>query len=317
MKRQIDILFATHNGEKTLAQMLPALAQLEPPNRVLRIIVVDNASTDGTPDLLADWAQRLPLIALSCAIPGKMEALRSAVPYLEGDLVVLTDDDILPHPGWARELERAADEYPDAAIFGGAIQPVPIEATEPWYDAIGTHDRDLFGLTLAPRGPVTGADHIFGPNMMFRRAEAETALTAPGALGPTFVTQGKKRVFPLGDESEMIASLERAGARSVFVPEAQVKHMVRTFQTGLSFMLQRAQNHGRGVALRAVSGRKDLAGRARVAINSALRVPAIYARAARINRAVPDPGAFETLYGLNWHIGRVKGALTGPFADQA
>lgn len=313
MHSSIDILFATHNGANTLPRMLDALSRLEPPDGTLRILAVDNASTDGTADLLAGWAARLPLTVLTCAIPGKMEALKSAVPHLEGELVVLTDDDIVPDPLWIRALAAAAAEFPGAAIFGGSIEPDPIEATEPWYRAVGAHERDLFALTKAPRGPVSGADHIFGPNMMLRRAEAQAALTAPGALGPTFVERGAKRVFPLGDESLMIESLERSGASAVFVPEARVKHMVRTFQTRLPFMLQRAQNHGRGVALRAVSGKSDVAGRARIALASAIRVPGIYARAARIDRSRPDPRAFETLYGLNWHIGRVKGALSGPF----
>ena len=316
MTFQIDILFATHNGATTLPRMLEALSQIEKPDRELRILAVDNASNDNTAELLASWADRLPLTILKCLIPGKMEALKFAVPHLQGDLVVLTDDDIIPHPRWVRELERAAADFPRAAIFGGAIQPEPIEAMEPWYDAVGALQRDLFALTTAPRGPVSGADHIFGPNMMLRRAEAETALTAPGALGPTFVERGAKRVFPLGDESAMIEMLERAGVTSVFVPEARVKHMVRTFQTRLPFMLQRAQNHGRGAALRAVSGKSDVAGRARIALASGVRLPVILARTAGVDRARPDPRAFEKLYGLNWHIGRVKGAWSGPFAGR-
>ncbi len=317
MKQQIDILFTTHNGARTLPRMLEALSRLSPPKRPVRILAVNNGSTDETASILAGWDGKLPLVFLHCAEPGKSAAQAYALAHLEGDLVVITDDDIIPEPDWLQQLEQAADETPEASIFGGAITPLPIDPVGPWYEASAGFNGDLFAFTLQPRGLVTGADTIFGPNMMLRRGEALRSLKAPFMLGPSLVVRKGKRVFPLGDESEMIARLEREGAKSMFVPEARVSHMVRDFQTDLDFMLQRAQNHGRGVAIRALQASRGWPGRARMAADSLLRAAWIWPRLLLGGQSKPDARVFGLLYGFNWHLGRAKGALFGPFGPAA
>lgn len=315
MKRQIDILFSTHNGQRTLPQMFAALAAQAPPVRPWRIIAINNGSTDATQDILSDWLSRLPLEIHRCAQPGKVKAQQFAAHLLEGDLVILTDDDILPDADWLQQLEAAADANPQAAIFGGTIDPTPIDDVGPWFAASETYHVDLFARARGPAGPVKGADTIFGPNMMIRLPEAQRALAQASALGPSSSQRKGKRVFPLGDETEMIALLERAGSQAIFVPEARVGHMVRNFQTDLGFMLQRAQNHGRGVAIRAVGGRSDWTGRARHAAGGAVHAALLWPKTAFLDVSTPSRATFDALYGLNWHTGRAKGALFGPFAD--
>lgn len=230
MKWQIDLLFVSYNGSRTLPAMLEGLAGQLPTRRPLRILAVNNGSTDATGQILADWPGRLPMRVLQGPGSGKVPALAQAAPELEGDLVVLTDDDILPEPGWLAELEAAADQHPEASIFGGAIEPFPIEATSGWYTASSDYEVDLFSKAEAPAGPVLGADTIFGPNMMLRLDAAKAGLSASTTLGPSPAVKNGKRVFPLGDESEMLSRLEAAGARAIFVPQAKVKHMVRGFR---------------------------------------------------------------------------------------
>lgn len=317
MKQQIDILFTTHNGARTLPRMLEALSRVSPPKRPVRILAVNNGSTDETASILAGWAGQLPLVLVHCAEPGKAAAQASALAHLVGDLVVITDDDIIPEPDWLQQLEQAADETPEASIFGGSIMPLPIDPVGPWYEASAGLKADLFAFTLYPRGFVTGADTIFGPNMMLRHGEALRSLKGPFVLGPSSVVRKGKRVFPLGDESEMIARLEREGAKSMFVPEARVSHMVRDFQTDLGFMLQRAQNHGRGVAIRALKASRGWRVRARMAADSLLRAAWIWPRLVLGGRSKPDARVFGRLYGFNWHLGRAKGALFGPFSPAA
>lgn len=314
MKHQIDILIATYNGARTLPAMFEAIAALNAPARPIRIVAVNNGSSDTTAAILSVWTGRLPVVVVEGPGTGKVAGQQAGRDLLEGDLVVLADDDIQPEPDWLVRLEEAADGNPDAGIFGGEIVPVPIDEVSPWYAAAEDYSGDLFARTNAARGMVCGADKIFGPNLMLRLDHAKAGLSETMTLGPSRAGHKGRRIFPLGDESEMIARLERAGVKSFFVPEARVGHMVRGFQTDLEFMLQRAQNHGRGVALRAIGGASDLIGRSRIASSSALRAAWILSRAWRVSRSVPDRRGFNTLYGLNWHTGRLKGALTGPFA---
>lgn len=90
-------------------------------------------------------------------------------------------------------------------------------------------------------------------------------------------------------------------------------HLVREFQTDLGFMLQRAQNHGRGVAIRTLQASRDWPPRALMAAASMLRMVWIWPRVALADHHRPDARVFAKLYGLNWHMGRAKGALFCPF----
>src|SRR5438552_3549431 len=150
MSRGIDLVFATHNGARTLPRMLAALERLYPPSRPWRVLAVDNASTDETAAILNRWAERLPLQVLSCSTPGKMPALRMAAPLTDGDLVVFTDDDVEPDPRWLRAYETAADASPQAGIFGGPINPAPVEPLEVWYELSRAHHAELFARAEVP-----------------------------------------------------------------------------------------------------------------------------------------------------------------------
>jgi len=131
MKHQIDILSTTHNGARTLPRMLEASSGLSAPGRPFRILAVNNGSSDDTGSILAERAARLPLVLLQCAEPGKAPAQAWVLPHLEGDLIAIADDDIIPETDWLRSLERAADETPEACFFGGAITPLAIDPVGP------------------------------------------------------------------------------------------------------------------------------------------------------------------------------------------
>ncbi|MBI1252846.1 MAG: glycosyltransferase [Hyphomonas sp.] len=87
---------------------------------------VNNGSTDAAVSLLANRADRLQLGLLHCAEPGQTAAQASATAHPEGGLIVITDHDIIPEPEGLQGFEQAADETPEASLFGGAITPLPV-----------------------------------------------------------------------------------------------------------------------------------------------------------------------------------------------
>lgn len=306
--RQIDILIATWNGAKTWPLMLPALARLEPTTRPVRFLVVDNGSSDGTPDLLQAWSGRLPITLLRCPEPGKMAALAFGAARLEGDLTVMTDDDIVPAAGWLRAYENAADAHPEAALFGGPITPEPIEPPDAWYGAVDGFRHVLFALSDEPEGPVDAEASVYGPNYMLRTPHARAVLLQPSQLGPT-----RGSSFPLGDETALIRQVRQRGGGFWYVREAAVQHLVRRNYTTLDYMLQRAQRHGRGMAVLGARGAHDLPARLWRMLDSGARAAKLSLTTGGLDRTRPDPDTFRRLYYLNWNIGAVKGALLGPF----
>jgi len=301
----IDIVFATHNGERTLPRMLAALKAIAPPRRPWRVVAVDNASTDRSAALLREAAGDLPMLVLACAEPGKMPALKAAAKHLSGDLVVFTDDDVEPSPVWLQAYEAAADRASDqVGVFGGPITPTPLEELSPWFALSRRHHAELFALTDQPDGPVDAEAHIYGPNFLIRRRHLDVLDTIASGVGPTFAA-GKRRTFAMGEDSLIVARVASRGAGAVYVRDARVGHLVRRFQTELPFMLDRAERHGRGAAIRDLAGKPGaISRRVRLVLQNALGAGAP-------NRADAEPSAetFERLWRARWKLGAVKAAL--------
>ncbi|MES1925714.1 glycosyltransferase [Salinisphaera sp. T31B1] len=91
----VSVVVATYNRADYLAKALDSLlAQTRPPDEVL---VIDDGSSDATPDLLAAYGSRIRCIRQTNS--GKPAALNRAIPQARGTHVWIFDDDdyALPH----------------------------------------------------------------------------------------------------------------------------------------------------------------------------------------------------------------------------
>ena len=125
----LTVILAIFNGAETIAGTLGALTRLEPPEGGWKLVIVDNGSTDGTKAIVESFADALPLRLLDHPVPNKNAALNAALEHAEGDLVIFTDDDIIPEPDWLSGFQRLASEQPSFAVFGGRIRPLRPSAT--------------------------------------------------------------------------------------------------------------------------------------------------------------------------------------------
>lgn|GEM_PF-451696 len=235
------VLFATRNRAEMLAEVLDCFARLEAPDGGWKLIVVDNGSSDATAELLAARAARLPLTALSEPRAGKNRALNAALPHLSGDLVVLTDDDVLPRPDWLRQLRRASLEHPETTLFGGTVLPHWSTTRPAWLTERSVPFSVLYAQQMRGDGPCS-CDAIFGPNMAVRRAVFESGFRFAEHVGP----DESRRLYAMGGETEFLRRLEAAGYGGRFVAEATVGHIIRPQQIEEGWILERAYRYGFG-----------------------------------------------------------------------
>jgi glycosyltransferase involved in cell wall biosynthesis len=239
----LTVAFATRNRADQLAAVLEAFAGLVPPPGGWKLVVADNGSTDATQALLAQYGGRLPLEVLLEPRAGKNAALNRAIASFEGDLVVLTDDDVLPEPDWLLRLEAAAEAHPEASLFGGTILPAWPEALPHWLDEASVDFGMLFALVSRESGPCDFRV-IFGPNMAVRRTVFARGHRFDESIGP----DGKNPLSAMGSETEFNRRLSDAGHRAHFVAEARVRHIIRPEQFEESWILNRAYRNGLGTA---------------------------------------------------------------------
>ena len=103
----VAVLVCTYNRARLLRETLAAMQAMEPPSDCsVEIIVVDNNSTDDTRLVIAESARdgRFRTVALEERRQGKSFALNHGLSHAQGDVVALTDDDVIPNPDWMRRL---------------------------------------------------------------------------------------------------------------------------------------------------------------------------------------------------------------------
>jgi glycosyltransferase involved in cell wall biosynthesis len=163
---------ATWNGAPTLPKVLEACCRLAPPADGWSLLIVDDGSTDGTREVIGDFAARLPLRLVSQARRGKHAALNLALQlslaHGDAELIAFHDDDAVPAPDWLLRLTQCAPEQPAHAVFGGAVAAEWSEPPPAW----------LVGVALLAAGDVRAAIEAVGALLADPARRAAMALHA-------------------------------------------------------------------------------------------------------------------------------------------
>jgi glycosyltransferase involved in cell wall biosynthesis len=235
----LTVLMATHNGSDTLPDVLAAYRRLEPPPGGWNVVVVDNGSLDATKPVIRDFESQLPLTYVFESTLGKNAALNTGLRHATGDLVVLTDDDILPRPDWLQRLRGAADAAPDFAIFGGRIVPRWPSAPPDWILRLVPLSPTFAASPPLDSGPVE-VRRVYGGNMAVRRNVFDLGYAFDTTIGPCGAH------YAQGSELELTRRLERAQFKAWYCAEAVVEHIILPHQLTERWILQRARRYGRG-----------------------------------------------------------------------
>lgn len=95
--RSVSVVIPTRNRRARLAGLIDRLLA-DPGDH--EIVVVDDGSTDGTAEMLAEYARRTPrVVPVAGPSTGSSGARRAGVERASGEILVLLDDDVMPDPG--------------------------------------------------------------------------------------------------------------------------------------------------------------------------------------------------------------------------
>lgn len=198
----ISVVVATHNRRPLLGRLVRALeAQEEAP--AYELIVVDDASTDGTTDELERLraTARVPLVPLRLDVNrGPATARNAGWRRARAPLIAFTDDDCAPGPGW---LAWLAHRLQDADVVQGRTLPDPDQMSQRNAFSHSVLVEDEWGFYEAC-------------NMGYRRSVLEQL-------------DGFDESFrrPFGEDTDLAWRAKRSGGRVVFESAALVLHDVR------------------------------------------------------------------------------------------
>lgn len=121
--RAASIIIPTYNGKDYTEACLAALMETLPPDFGGEVIVVDDASTDGTPEALERWTgpnSRVKVLR-NPENAGFVESCNRGARAASGEIVVFLNNDTLPLPGWLAALLQTFRDHPEAGAVGGKL----------------------------------------------------------------------------------------------------------------------------------------------------------------------------------------------------
>lgn len=121
---KVSVVIAARYEEKNIQACLDALANQHYPRDRFEVILVDDHSGDRTVQVAEACIRRHPELNFrvhsSSASPGKKAALREGLKLASGEIVLTTDADCVPNPGWIRAMTAALLEK-DAVFVSGPV----------------------------------------------------------------------------------------------------------------------------------------------------------------------------------------------------
>src|SRR5947209_14718905 len=116
----VSVVLVNLNGAEHLPDCLDSLRAQDYPAERLEVIVVDNGSTDGSLDMLAErypWARVLPMGHNTGFAPAVNEGVRAAT----GECIALLNNDMRADPSWVTALVGGYDPAHDVVCVAGQI----------------------------------------------------------------------------------------------------------------------------------------------------------------------------------------------------
>ena len=223
----VSVTIVTWNSEQVLRECFASLATQD--YRDLEVIIVDNASTDGTPAALREVESRWRVIynqTNTGFAAGQNQAIREA----RGQWILCLNPDVLLNPDFVSQLVAAGEAHPDAGTLCGKLlrwdpgapqhRTRIIDSTGIYFTRNMRHlDR---GAEERDNGQYDRAQYVFGATgaaAMFRR-EFIDAVSVEGQFFD-------EEFFAFREDGDLAWRAQIMGWKSLYTPAAVAWHVRR------------------------------------------------------------------------------------------
>jgi cellulose synthase/poly-beta-1,6-N-acetylglucosamine synthase-like glycosyltransferase len=121
----ITVFIAAHNEERVIAGCIESLLNTDYPQDRLKIVPVNDRSTDGTREIVDRYVARFPTRIFpfhrTGGKSGKAAALKDALQHAQGDIAIIFDADYVPGRGLLKQLVAPFFDPEVGAVMGRVV----------------------------------------------------------------------------------------------------------------------------------------------------------------------------------------------------
>jgi glycosyltransferase involved in cell wall biosynthesis len=141
-----SVIICTYNRCESLRLVLDSLLSQVDDYLIYEVIVSDNNSFDRTKEVLLEYAPKFAgrLKYICERYKGKSSAANSAIRIAKGNIICLTDDDVVLDHHWVSKIVQCFDRH-NCDCVGGRVLPIFPEGTAQW---IKDHASKLSGSVV-------------------------------------------------------------------------------------------------------------------------------------------------------------------------
>jgi glycosyltransferase involved in cell wall biosynthesis len=236
--KKITVVVCTYNRAELLGEALDSLVAQSMAPETYEILVVDNGSTDATPQVVEAFGGRQQVRYVTEQRLGLSHARNTGAAAARTPYVAYMDDDARADPGWLEAiLEGFEAVTPRPVAVGGPIFPYYATPRADWFkDRYETYSLGETAHFLPP------GNALFGSNMAFQRDQ----IRAYEGFDTRYGRSGKRLL--LGEETALFLNMWRERGNELklyYTPRAIVRHLVPAWKMSVSYQLRRAFLSGR------------------------------------------------------------------------
>lgn len=230
---KVSVIIPTVNRAKYLKNALISAQNQSFPKNEYEIIVVDNNSTDRTPQVVEECNRngKKELVYVKEPEHGLHNARHAGAKAAKGEILAYVDDDVICNSNWLSELVKPYAD-PEVGCVGGKILP-KFEATPPrWVK----YFQDF--LSILDRGDKIieiNDNNIYGCNFSIRRS----ILYIVGGFNPDAMPWNLIKYRGDG-ETGLLVKVRAEGYKLIYTPFAVVKHVIPKDRLALEYFKKRA-----------------------------------------------------------------------------
>ena len=219
----ISIVVVCYNERQNIQECIDSILANSYPQNNYELIIVDNDSTDGTKEIVQEYAEKQPNIRLVVnSILGIAGSRNLGLKNASYDYIAYTDADCIVKKNWLQTLSNGFEKYgtDNTAVAGVGGSNVPPQDSSHFYSVLRTFLTTYLGSHGSVQGMTYSADKLVGHIPTINVLYHKKKLLEVAGFDITFGN--------IGEDQDLSYRFNKKGYQYYYLANNEVYHKLRS-----------------------------------------------------------------------------------------